>query len=90
MKKIFIALTAAALALTLCACGGNSNNSSNSSTNNSTQASTVSTASAASQESAASATEGTAKLQGALDKVKAQVNGDEPLTEKEILPEKIK
>ena len=73
MKKIFIALTAAALALTLCACGGNSNHSSNSSTNNSTQASTASTASAASQESAASATEGTAKLQGALDKVKAQV-----------------
>lgn len=70
MKKIFIALTAATLALTLCACGGNGSSNNNSST--AAPSATESAASTASTESDASA-EGTSALQTALTTVKAQV-----------------
>ena len=64
MKKIFLVLTAAALALTLCACGGNDGSKSS-------EASTASTASVASAASDTSKSD--TDLKAILEKVKAEV-----------------
>ena len=67
MKKIFLVLTAAALALTLCACGGNDS----SKTSDASKASTASVASQASTESDSS--KSGSDLKSILEKVKAEV-----------------
>ncbi len=70
MKKIFIALTAAALALTLCACGGNSNSTT---TASSTTPASTTASTAASDTTESTPAEGTSVLSTALTAVKAQV-----------------
>ncbi len=67
MKKIFLVVTAAALALTLCACGGNDS----SKTSDASKASTASVASQASTESDSS--KSGSDLKSILEKVKAEV-----------------
>ena len=68
MKKIFIALTAAVMALTLCACGGNDSGK----TSDASKASTASTASAASTADTDTSKSDT-DLKAILEKVKAEV-----------------
>ena len=68
MKKIFLVLTAAALALTLCACGGNDSGK----TSDASKASTASTASAASTADTDTSKSDT-DLKAILEKVKAEV-----------------
>ena len=66
MKKIFIALTAAVMALTLCACGGNDSGK----TSDASKASTASTASAVSTADTDTSKSDT-DLKAILEKVKA-------------------
>lgn len=68
MKKIFIALTAAVMALTLCACGGNDSGK----TSDASKASTASTASAVSTADTDTSKSDT-DLKAILEKVKAEV-----------------
>lgn len=71
MKKIFIALTAAVMALTLCACGGNDSGK----TSDASKASKASTASTASAVSTADTdtSKSDTDLKAILEKVKAEV-----------------
>lgn len=71
MKKIFIALTAAVMALTLCACGGNDSGKT-SDASKASKASTASTASAASTADTDTSKSDT-DLKAILEKVKAEV-----------------